>query len=61
MADWVSGGVGEMMVHDTVQCEATDQPETAPQGTSRLPGSLKMHPPGRIGWHRNTQTKTPVH
>lgn len=23
-----------------------------------FPGSLTMHPPGRIGWHRNKQTKT---
>ena len=30
-----------MMVHDTVQCEATDQPETAPQGTSRLSWIIK--------------------
>lgn len=26
-----------------------------------FPGSLKMHPPGRIRWHRNKQTKKPLH
>lgn len=26
-----------------------------------FPGSLKMHPLGRIRWHRNKQTKTPLH